>query len=178
MQLIGTDFEFANNIRGSICAYGFAYEDGTKESGILHLHPDAGVQERSRYHGISAEDTEMGLNPMALYRRLSRLPEDAVLVAHDARIDRSQLNAWFKMWGLPPLDLKWIDSLGIAKRVHGKRARTGVAAMAERYEMTVKSHDPGDDALVALAVALRNPDDRPTPVNMDGVTLEKSKNDH
>lgn len=153
MILTGIDFEMANAHRGSICAFGFAYQDGTKESGVLHLHPDAGVQERTRYHGISPEDTDMGLSPMSLYRRLSRLPEDTILVAHDARIDRGALNAWFELWGLPPLDLKWIDTLGMTRRTYGKTAKIGIAAMAKRFEMSVKAHDPGDDALVALRIA-------------------------
>lgn len=151
--LIGVDFEFANDIRGSICAFGFAYQDGTTEMGILALHPSAGEQERARYHHISPEKTALGLGPEALYSRLAALPSDAILVAHDARIDRSQLNAWFALWGLEPLNLRWVDTLGMTRRMYGKNARIGIAAMAERFGMLVKAHNAGDDALVALRIA-------------------------
>jgi DNA polymerase III, epsilon subunit and related 3''-5'' exonucleases len=154
--LVGLDFEMANPIVGSLCAYGLAYEDGTVESGVLALHPTkGGRQERQRFHGISPAETAAGFGPQALYRRLLALPSDAVLVAHDARIDRTHLYAWLDMWGLPLLDFRWFDTLRIARREFGKQGKTGVAAMAERMGLTVKAHDPADDARVALEIATR-----------------------
>jgi DNA polymerase III epsilon subunit-like protein len=152
--LVGIDFEMANAIPGSICAYGLAYQDGTTESAVMALHPDrGGQQERDRWHHISAAKTALGLGPDALYSRLLALPSDAILVAHDANIDRTQLTGWFSMWDLPPLEFQWFDTLRIARREFGKHGRTGIAAMAERMGITVKPHDPADDARVSLAIA-------------------------
>jgi DNA polymerase III epsilon subunit-like protein len=154
--LVGLDFEMANPIVGSLCAYGLAYEDGSVESGVLALHPyKGGQQERQRFHGISPSETAAGFGPQVLYRRLVALPADTVLVAHDARIDRTHLYDWFDMWGLPPLDFCWFDTLRIARREYGKQGKTGVAAMAERMGLTVRAHDPADDARVALTIAQR-----------------------
>lgn len=154
--LVGIDFEFANGIAGSICAYGLAYEDGTSEQAVIRLHPEnGGEQERDRWHHISPAKTLLGLGPEALYSRLQALPEETVLVAHDAKIDRKQLYAWFDMWHLEPIHFAWFDTLRIARREFGKQGRVGVAAMAERFGMTVKPHHAGDDARVTLEIARR-----------------------
>jgi DNA polymerase III epsilon subunit-like protein len=146
----------ANAITGSLCAYGIAYEDGTTERAVLALHPErGGDQERDRWHHISAAKTAMGLGPDALYKRLQSLPEDTILVAHDARIDRAQLYGWYRMWDLEPLHFPWFDTLRIARREFGKNGRTGIAAMADRLDITVTPHDPADDARVALEIARR-----------------------
>jgi len=156
MSLVGIDFEMANGTRGSLCAYGLAYEDGTTEHAVLALHPEfGGEQERGRWHHISPAVTAFGLGPDALYRRLKALPADTTLVAHDAKIDKRELYGWYSMWGLEPIDFEWIDSLGIARREYGKTAKIGIAAMAERMGITVRPHHPGDDARVALEIVHR-----------------------
>lgn len=156
-RLAGIDFELANGIPGSICAYGIYWRNGDNSYGVVGLHPEkGGVQERSAYHGISPELTAAGGPPEWLYEKLLTLYlTDTTLCAHDARIDRRALNAWFEMWDLKPLPFRWIDTLKIAQRHYGKTAKTGVAIMAERMGMTVTPHDPVDDAEVALQIALR-----------------------
>ena len=154
MNLVGLDFEMANPIAGSLCAFGMAFQDGTTDSAILRLHSTrGGVQERDRWHHITPKMTMLGEDPDVLYNALVALPSDTVLVAHDARIDKAQLYAWFEMWGLEPIHFPWLDTLLIARREFGKHGKTGVAAMAERLGMTVKSHDATDDARVALKIA-------------------------
>ncbi len=154
MNLVGVDFEMANAISGSLCGFGLAYsEDDTTEAGVLRLHPTrGGKQERDRWHHISPKKTALGNPPEVLYSRLAALPEDTVLVAHDARIDRSELHGWFSMWELPPLYFSWLDTLSIARREFGKQGKTGIAAMAARMGMAVRPHHAGDDALVALRI--------------------------
>ncbi|UVG35253.1 exonuclease [Microbacterium phage Cece] len=154
MTLVGIDFEMANAIPGSICAYGLAYEDGTVHRAVTHLHPErGGKQERKRFHGITAEQTLAGRGPHSLYSRLQALPEDTILVAHDAKIDRAQLYGWYEMWELEPIHFLWLDTLSIARQRYGKQGRVGVAAMAAYLDMEVKPHDPADDARVALRIA-------------------------
>ena len=156
MSLIGIDFEMANGTPGSICAYGIAETDGSISYAVLALYPVlGGQQERTEYHGISPELTANGLEPERLYNRLMDMPEDTILVAHDARIDRRQLNAWCDMWRFPRITFPWLDTLKIAQRHFGKTNRNGVAAMAARMGMAVRPHDPVDDAEVALQIALR-----------------------
>lgn len=166
--LVGIDFEMANATCGSLCAYGLAYTDGTSEQAVLRLHPErGGKQERDRWHHISPAKTAFGLGPDALYSRLLALPSDTVLVAHDAKIDRTQLYGWYEMWGLEPIHFRWFDSLPIARREFGKQGRVGVAAMAERMGLTVKPHHAGDDARVALEIALRYPWGQLKPLEVD-----------
>ncbi|UDL16488.1 exonuclease [Microbacterium phage Zooman] len=154
MNLVGIDFEMANPIAGSLCAFGLAHESGAVEKAVIRLHPEkGGEQERFRYHKISPAATALGLPPLVLYSRLQALPEDTVLVAHDAKIDKRQLYAWFEMFDLEPIDFPWFDTLLLARREFGKHGKTGVAAMADRLGMTVKAHDPADDARVALKIA-------------------------
>ncbi len=157
MQIVGIDFEMANAIPGSLCAYGIAHENG-HNFGILALHPTrGGEQEREHYHGISPDYTAAGMEPRFLYELLVSYAQrdDVVLAAHDARIDRRALHAWFLMWDLEPLYFTWIDTLKIAQRHYTKGAKNGVAAMAERMGMTVTPHDPVHDAEVARQIALR-----------------------
>lgn len=168
MNLVGIDFEMANATRGSLCAYGLAYMDGTIEQAVLRLHPEhGGKQERDRWHHISPAKTALGFGPEVLYSRLLALPADTVLVAHDAKIDRTQLYGWFDMWGLEPLHFPWFDTLPIARREYGKKGRVGVAAMAERMGLTVNPHHAGDDARVALEIALRYDWGSLTPLEVD-----------
>jgi len=168
MNLVGIDFEMANATRGSLCAYGLAYTDGTTEQAVIRLHPEhGGVQERGHWHGITPKKTAEGLGPEALYSRLLALPSDTVLVAHDAKIDRSQLYGWFEMWDLEPIHFPWFDTLRIARREFGKHGKTGVAAMAQRMGLTVRPHHAGDDARVSLEIALRYPWGQYQPQEVD-----------
>lgn len=154
MNLVGLDFEMASPIAGSLCAFGMAFEDGSTLGQVLALHPEkGGEQERFRYHKISPLRTKLGASPQALYATLQELPDNTVLVAHDAKIDKAQLYAWFDMFDLEPIHFPWFDTLRIARREFGKHGKTGVAAMAQRLGMTVKAHDAVDDARVALRIA-------------------------
>lgn len=153
MTLVGIDFEMANATPGSLCAFGLAFEGDFTEAAVLRLHPfKGGAQERDRWHHISPKATERGRGWWVLYDRLKALPADTTLVAHDARIDRRELYAWFDMWNLPPLHFQWIDTLSIARREYGKQGKTSIVAMAERMGMQVRTHHAGDDALVALKI--------------------------
>lgn len=149
---VGIDFERANKHKGSICAYGLAFDDGSLEKQVIALHETMPAQEATRFHGITAEETANGAPFLELYSRLAALPEDTVLVAHDLKMDRRSFFAACTVWGLPKLKLTWLDSLKVAQRQLGKQNKTGVATMAKRLKMTIKHHDPSHDALVALAV--------------------------
>lgn len=154
MNLVGIDFEMANATKGSLCGFGLAYSWEETVAGVLRLHPErGGKQERARFHQISPSKTAAGNPPEVLYDLLKELPEDTVLVAHDARIDRSELYAWYSMWDLEPLHFAWFDTLRIARREFGKHGKTGIAAMAQRMGMEVRRHHAGDDALVSLKIA-------------------------
>lgn len=173
MILIGIDFEMANSIPGSICAYGLAFIDGYSEKAVIRLHPErGGEQERGRWHHISPKATAAGLSPVHLYSRLQSLPEDTVLVAHDAKIDKAQLYGWYEMWGFEPIHFAWFDTLRIARREFGKNGRVGIAAMAERMGIEVTPHDPADDARVSLEIALRFDWDKFKPQEVDRKTLK------
>ena len=156
MNLVGIDFEMANATKGALCAFGIHYPNGDNSYAALRLHPEhGGVQERTAYHGIHPILATDGMPPETLYNRLLALPEDTVLAAHDARIDRRELAAWYDMWGLEPLYFTWIDTLKIAQRHYTKGAKNGVAARAERMGLKVRPHNPTDDAWVAWEIAAR-----------------------
>lgn len=146
----------ANSNKASICAYGLAFDDGSKEKQIIALHETMPRQEATHWHGISAKETANGRPFIELYNRLAGLPEDAVLVAHDLKAERRALFAAYSVWGIPKLRLQWTDSLKLAQlKLGGKNAKAGVATMAKIFDMTIKHHDPADDALVALEVVKR-----------------------
>jgi len=160
-RYIGIDFEYGNNLLGTICAYGLAFEDGTQEHGFVQLPAVAPHQEHTRFHGISQEQADSGMGFGELYERVRSLAEEAptIFVAHDLNSDRRAWQAAQLLHELDALPLSWINSLPIARAELGvpKSGKAGVATMAKRYGMTINHHNPADDALVALQVVLRNP---------------------
>jgi len=157
---IGLDFEYANKFKGSICAYGLAFMDGTQEHGFVKLHEDFPIQEHRRWNGISQEETDGGMHFIELYERLASLEDDVVLVAHDLKSDRRAWLAAQQAFGLAKLKLTWVDALPIARTSIGRNKRTGgggVKMMADFYGMKITHHNPADDALVSLEVIKRNP---------------------
>ena len=160
-RYIGIDFEYGSNLAGTICAYGLAFEDGTKEHGFVQLPAVAPKQEHTRHHGISQEQADGGIPFSQLYARIAELvaAEPTILVAHDLHSDRRAWQAAQLIHGLEPLPLAWLNSLPIARAELGvpKGGKAGVATMAEHYGIPIDHHNPADDALIALQIVLRNP---------------------
>jgi len=166
-RYLGIDFEYGNNTKGSICAYGLAFEDGTQEHGFVQLPAIAPKQEHTRFHGITQEQADGGMEFSQLYARIAGLLAEAqadgvelILVAHDITSDRRAWQAAQLIHGLEALHLSWLNSLPIAYAELGIKkgqGKAGVATMAERYGIPINHHNPADDALIALQVVLRNP---------------------
>ena len=162
MRYIALDFEFGNDTKGSICAYGLAFEDGQKEHGFVRLHASAPKQEHTRFHGITQEDTDGGVAFSELYNRIGALAQETetVFVAHNLKSDRRAWLAAIALHELAPRPLLWLNSIPIAEaelKAAGEPIRPGIATMAARYGMNISHHNPADDAAVALEVVLRNP---------------------
>lgn len=164
---IAIDFEYANNTNGSICAYGLAFPDGTKEHGFIQLHPDNPIQDRTRFHAITQEQTDSGSPFEELYLRISLLSmaENTIFIAHDLKSDRRAWHAACLKHGLKVPSLNWIDSLPIARaelKIGKNKPGTGIASMAARYGIEIQHHNPADDALISMEIIKRNP----TPKNI------------
>lgn len=160
LPLIGIDFEYGNNTKGSICAYGLAFEDGTREHGFVRLHASAPEQTHTRFHGITQAQTDGGMGFEELHARIKELAADgrAVLIAHDLKSDRRAWHAAVQTHGLDELNLLWLDSLTLARIEVGAAkdgGKTGIAAMAERYGLTIDHHNPAYDAWISLEIAQR-----------------------
>lgn len=160
-SFIGIDFEYGNNTLGSICAYGLAFPDGTREHGFIQLHPDNPTQTHTRFHGITQEQTDGGKEFFELYIRIEALTAagKTVLVAHDLKSDRRAWHAACAAFGLKALPLLWADSLTMARAEVGAAkdgGKTGIDSMAARYGLTINHHDPADDAWISLEIALRS----------------------
>ena len=160
LPLVGIDFEYGNNTKGSICAYGLAFEDGTREHGFVRLHPSAPEQTHTRFHGITQEQTDSGMGFEELYARIEELAAGGkvVLIAHDLKSDRRAWHAALQTHGLADLNLLWLDSLTLARIEVGAArdgGKTGIAPMAERYGLTIDHHNPAYDAWISLEIAQR-----------------------
>lgn len=165
LPLIGIDFEYGNNTKGSICAYGLAFEDGTREHGFVRLHASAPEQTHTRFHGITQAQTDGGMGFEELHARIKELAADgrAVLIAHDLKSDRRAWHAAVQTHGLDELNLLWLDSLTLARIEVGAAkdgCKTGIAAMAERYGLTIDHHNPAYDAWISLEIAQRTAQER------------------
>lgn len=159
---IAIDFEYANDAPGSICAYGLAFPDGTQEHGFIQLHPDNPIQDRTRFHTITQEQTDSGASFESLYARIESLSADSntIFIAHDLKSDRRAWHAACLKHEMEILPLSWIDSLPIAReelQIGKGKPGTGIASMAARYGISIEHHNPADDALISMEIIKRNP---------------------
>jgi len=111
----------------------------------------------ARIHGITDAMVAGAPRPAEVAAELRRACGTAPLVFHNASFDLPFLAVLLRAGGLPPLDNPIVDTLGLARGIHGP-GENSLGALARRYALPAETaHRAAGDArttarlLVALA---------------------------
>ena len=151
------DVETANADRGSICQIGITHVvDGeiTEVWSTLVNPEDSFDRMNVRLHRISARTVVDSPTIPALSGELRRRVDGAFLVSHTA-FDRVAMDRAMDRYGLPSLDVTWLDSARIAKAAWPRLRSRSLASMAKKLRIEFRHHDAADDSMVAARIVLQ-----------------------
>ena len=151
------DVETANADSGSICQIGITHVvDGkiTEVWSTLVNPEDSFSRMNVRVHGIAAKKVVGSPTIPGLREELCRRLEGSFLVSHTA-FDRGAMSRAMDRYGLPPLQVTWLDSARIAKVAWpGLRSRS-LPALAKKLRIEFRHHDASEDSMVAAQIVVR-----------------------
>ncbi len=160
MRLAGLDFETANSASGSICAAGCALvEDGVVSGGReWRIFPHKGYRwmrpDFTEIHGLcywdvchSPEFPEVwpGMREMLLSAEC--------VVIHNAPFDLGHLRSVLGLYGLPPVEFDYVDSVRISRRCFPEMPSHSLDAMAEHFGIHFRHHNALEDAAACATIA-------------------------
>ena len=154
------DVETANSDCASICQIGIVHvRDGSIVDQWQSLvNPECWFHPVNvRIHGISEEAVGQSPTLAELHDEVCARLDGSVLVSHTA-FDRTACNRAMSRQGLRQLQVRWLDSTMIARRVWpGRRGGRGYGLknMAEDLGISFRHHDALEDARAAAEIVLR-----------------------
>ena len=151
------DVETANADSGSICQIGITHVvDGEiAEVWSTLVNPEASFDRMNvRLHRIAAKTVVDSPTIPALSGELRRRLDGAFLVSHTA-FDRVAMDRAMDRYGLPSLEVTWLDSARIAKAAWPRLRSTSLSSMAKKLRIQFRHHDAGDDSMVSARIVLR-----------------------
>jgi len=158
MDFVAIDVETANADMASICQIGIAcFENGvvTKEWQTLINPEDAFSEINIGIHGIDESDVTNSPKFRDVAQQLSDYLSGAICVCH-THFDRISLDRALKKYGLPEMDINWLDSARVARRSWQQFSNKGygLASVAAHIGYTFKHHDALEDAKAAGHILL------------------------
>ena len=150
------DVETANADSGSICQIGITHVvDGEiAEVWSTLVNPEAPFDRMNvRLHRIAARTVVDSPTIPALNGELRRRLDGTLLVSHTG-FDRVAMGRAMDRYGLPSLDVTWLDSARIAKAAWPRLRSRSLASMAKKLRIEFRHHDAGDDSMVAAKIVL------------------------
>lgn len=158
MEFVAIDVETANPNMASICQIGVAsFRQGviTHEWASLVNPKDWFFAGNVDVHGITDEMVEDAPTVPQLEDRLRNLLEGKTVVSHTP-FDRLAINQAFEAYGLPPLQVQWLDSARVARRTWDEVSQQGygLANVCRLIGHEFKHHDALEDAKAAGQVLL------------------------
>ena len=162
MKLAGLDFETANGKQGSICEAGCAVlEDGVlMERREWLVCPHKGYrwmrEDFTDIHGITYWDVCNCEEFDSIWPELRRmlLSADCVVI-HNAPFDLGHLRSVLELYGLPPVEFDFVDSVVVSRRLFPEMESHSLAAMAERFGIVFRHHDALEDAMACASIIAR-----------------------
>ena len=151
------DVETANTDSGSICQIGITHVvDGEiAEVWSTLVNPEASFDRMNvRLHRISARTVVDSPTIPALSGELRRRLDGTILVSHTA-FDRVAMGRAMDRYGLPSLEVTWLDSARIAKAAWPRLRSRSLASMAKKLRIEFRHHNAGDDSMVSARIVLR-----------------------
>ena len=159
LTFIAIDVETANRDRASICQIGIAHVRMGNISKVLSIlvDPEEHFEHRNTgIHGIDEGTVKDADTMSSIYPKIWRLVEGATLVSHTT-FDQQALDRAASKYGLPLLQVKWLDSAQIAHSAwpekYGRGGRS-LKKIATDLSIEFQHHDAGEDARVAAEILL------------------------
>jgi DNA polymerase III subunit epsilon len=160
LDFTAIDFETANGNAASACAVGMVkVRDGMiVDRHATLLRPTAPYDEfwewNTRIHGIQAHQVLGAPDWVEAQRLILEFGGDDVYVAHNAGFDKGVMRAAAKAARLAVPDMRWTDSLRIARKTYTLESyRLPVAALAAGFD-DFRHHDAGGDAEACAAIII------------------------
>jgi len=153
------DVETANRSRASICQVGIVQvRNGVIQDEWTSLvNPDEGFEWFCvKKHGIRAADVVRSPSFPEIYPRIRDLLAGTVTVSH-SDFDRQAMDQSADRFGLPRLDLTWLDSAAVARRAwpdQSDQGGYGLGSLTAFLDIRFKHHDALEDARAAARVML------------------------
>ncbi len=160
LDFTAIDFETANGNAASACAVGLVKvaEGRVVDRWSTLIRPPAPYDEfwewNVRIHGIEAAHVLGAPEWPEVQEAIIAFGGDDVYVAHNAGFDKGVMRAAAKASRLPVPDMRWTDSLRIARKTYALESyRLPVAAMAAGFE-DFQHHDAAGDAAACAAIVV------------------------
>lgn len=160
LDFTAIDFETANGNAASACAVGLVkVRDGLiVDRASTLIRPPAPYDEfwawNIKIHGIQAADVLDAPDWVEAQRQILDFGDGDVYVAHNAGFDKGVMRAAAKASHLPVPDMRWTDSLRIARKTYTLESyRLPVAALAAGFD-DFQHHDAAGDAEACAAIVI------------------------
>jgi DNA polymerase-3 subunit epsilon len=160
LDFTAIDFETANGSAASACAVGLVkVRDGLivdRCSTLIRpsFPHDEFWEWNTRIHGIYAHQVLDAPEWAEAQRLILEFGDGDVYVAHNAGFDKGVMRAAAKAARLPVPDMRWTDSLRIARKTFALESyRLPVAALAAGFD-DFRHHDAGGDAEACAAIVI------------------------
>ena len=156
-RILALDFETASHAPDSACALGLALiEDGrlVAEDAFLIRPPERDFV-FTWVHGLRWEDVADSPTFDQSWERLQPWLEGADwLAAHNAPFDRGVLNACCRTYRLAPVDVPFICTVQVARRVWGIHP-TKLPLVCRALDIPLKHHDAASDAAACAQILVQ-----------------------
>ena len=162
MKLAGLDFETANGKSGSICAAGCAVlEDGiVVDRREWLICPHKGYRwmraDFTGIHGLSYWDVCDCPEFPHIWVELRRMLLSAeCVIIHNAPFDLGHLRSVLSLYGLPPVEFDYADSVIISRRLFPGLSSHSLDVMAGLFGIEFRHHNAMEDAMACAGIVSR-----------------------
>ena len=159
MRIVAIDFETANASFSSACAIGISiYEDGeilSNEEYLIKPHHNHFYFTNSHIHLIYEEDVKDEKEFIDYYDFLKEIFKDSIIIAHNASFDIGVLNASCDLYDLDHFNIKYLDTVTLARRVFPELYNHRLNTIAEYLNIDLKHHNAKSDSLACLMILLK-----------------------
>jgi len=153
MRFYSLDVETANPDQASICQIGIGVFEDDKLIDTWKSYIDPQDYFHWRFieiHGIDSKTVKRKPTFPKVYPKLRRLLENNIVV-HHSPFDRIAFHKAFNRYGLEPFDVKWLDSVKVAKQAFADGCLEGgynLANLAAYLDIEFQHHDALEDAII------------------------------
>lgn len=156
-NFLAIDFETANDYLNSACAVSVVSVCDLRITSIKTslIKPPTGKFKFSYLHGITAKTVESAPTFDNVWLTISEyFPRGAIIAAHNAKFDRSVLNACCDFYKIKKPSARFICSLQIAREVWNIYP-TNLKNVCDALGIPLDHHNPESDAVACAEILIR-----------------------